>query len=286
LLVASAFARDSHFELTLPGPARGLSRLLSLAIGGMARRHPWSACYPCAIRAGSEPPGRHPPAPGSQIHRVFRRFVVNRLRLDFRTCVVPSRLSHLTVPAVDLGHSLRFRFAASCEVDDVLGLHATPDSFRSNQNPLAAYRLHQAPVSIAAASLPKPLCGRSGPAFLSSVVHRFRDRLLLPRGRPDRCYGPYDTAFDRFAPVSPGHILWSGCYPCRSKCDSTPRFRCRVPGGCTRSSVLPTSEPALSPEPLRAFPRSLDSRRRIFNLAVAQCPPGIVTRLASSRAAC
>jgi len=29
------------------------------------------------------------------------------------------------------------------------GLHATPDSFRLNQNPLAAYRLRQAPVLIA-----------------------------------------------------------------------------------------------------------------------------------------
>jgi len=31
--------------------------------------------------------------------------------------------------------------------------------------------------------------------------------LLPPYGRPNRCFGPYDTAFDRFEPVSPDRIL-------------------------------------------------------------------------------
>jgi len=44
--------------------------------------------------------------------------VVARFCDDFHR--LPSRLSHLAVPAVDLSHSLAFDSLSSCEVDDVL----------------------------------------------------------------------------------------------------------------------------------------------------------------------
>jgi len=70
---------------------------------------------------------------------------------DFPTTFVvfPSRLSHLTVPAGDLSHSLAFDSLSSCEVDGVLGLRATPAVFRPQQCPLGAYHLPQAPATIA-----------------------------------------------------------------------------------------------------------------------------------------
>jgi hypothetical protein len=58
---------------------------------------------------------------------------------------------HLTVPDAQTGPFTCFRFATPCEVGDILGMDATPDSFRPNQSPLAAYRLRQAPLTIATA---------------------------------------------------------------------------------------------------------------------------------------
>jgi hypothetical protein len=46
---------------------------------------------------------------------------------------------------------------------------------------------------------------RSGRIFRG--FRRFPSSLLLPRGGPDRCCKPYDTAFDHFAPVSSDRIL-------------------------------------------------------------------------------
>jgi len=51
------------------------------------------------------------------------------------------------VPALGIGHSLAFFSLTSCEVDDILGMDATPDSSGPNQCPLAASLLRQAPTS-------------------------------------------------------------------------------------------------------------------------------------------
>jgi len=51
------------------------------------------------------------------------------------------------VPALGIGHSLAFCSLTPCEVDDILGKDATPDSFGPNQCPLAASLQHQAPTS-------------------------------------------------------------------------------------------------------------------------------------------
>jgi hypothetical protein len=53
------------------------------------------------------------------------------------------------LPSFDLSHSLAFDSLTPCEVDGILGLDATPESFRPNQSPLAAVLLRQAPTSIA-----------------------------------------------------------------------------------------------------------------------------------------
>jgi hypothetical protein len=52
---------------------------------------------------------------------------------------------------------------------------------------------------------------RSGWIFLD--FRRFPSSLLPPRGRPYRCCKPYDTALDRFAPVSPDRILGLNATP-------------------------------------------------------------------------
>jgi len=86
-------------------------------------------------------------------------------------------------------------------------MHATPESFGPTQSPLAAYRLRQVPTTIAAF--------RCRNRFVVGQV-----RLNFPRLSPipiqsassltgvlTVCCKPYDTAFDRFAPVSPDRIL-------------------------------------------------------------------------------
>jgi hypothetical protein len=55
--------------------------------------------------------------------------------------------------------------------------------------------------------LPKPLYGRSGLAGFFAAFAESHPVCFFPRGRPDHCCKPYDTAFDRFAPVSPDRIL-------------------------------------------------------------------------------
>jgi hypothetical protein len=107
---------------------------------------------PLSFRAFSEPPGRHPPAPGSQVGcsrpktggtgpGVIR---LSAALAAFRRSAFSSR-----VPSVDLSHSLAFDSLTPCEVGDILGLHATPVPFRLDQSPLAAVLPRQAPASIA-----------------------------------------------------------------------------------------------------------------------------------------
>ena len=85
-------------------------------------------------------------------------------------------LRHLPVASLsprgadsDLSHSLAFDSLLPCEASYVLWFARYPDRFRSGQNPLAAYRLRQAPTNHRGASLPKPLSGRSGPAGFSTT---------------------------------------------------------------------------------------------------------------------
>jgi hypothetical protein len=61
---------------------------------------------------------------------------------------------------------------------------------------------------------------RSG--WIFHDFRRFPSSLLLPRGRPDRCCKPYDTAFDRFAPMSSDHV--ARVFPSLG-CNATPAPR-------------------------------------------------------------
>jgi len=131
------------------------------------------------------------------------------LWLDFPTTLIvfPSRLSHLTVPAVDLSHSLAFDSLSPCEAVGVLRFARYPCVIRANTEPPGCLPPTPGSYNHRGASLPKPLCGRSGPAGFSTTFADSHPVLLLPRGRPDRCCKPYDTAFDRFAPMSSDHVL-------------------------------------------------------------------------------
>jgi len=132
--------------------------------------------------------------------------------------------------------------------------------------------------------LPKPLCGRSGPAEFSTAFTDSHPACFFPRGRPDRCCKPYDTAFDRFAPVSPDRILGLHATP-------VPRSGTVLPnlssGSCCDNRPCEQLF-RLSSTPIARFdfPRLLDSCRRTFNLTVSQGHTGQVIRLASSLAAC
>jgi len=141
--------------------------------------------------------------------RCREKLLVVWLRRAFPTTliVIPTRRFRLAAAGLWLKPFTCFRFAAPCEVDDVLGVHATPEPFRPAQCPLAAYRLRQAPMPHRGAPLPEPLYGRSGPAALSPIVHRLPVRSASPSRASLPLTGPYDTAFDRSAPVSPGRIL-------------------------------------------------------------------------------
>jgi len=165
----------------------GLTTLLSLCTG-VARPHPRSACYPCAVRAGSVPPGRH------RLRQVLESIaslprgsslLLDRLRPDFPTYVFPSCLSHLAVPAVDSSHSLAFDSLrrVNSATYSVCTLPLTHSGrVRTPWPPTACARLlHSSRYSVAGAA-----SGRSGPAILASVVHRFPNGLLPPRGRPHR----------------------------------------------------------------------------------------------------
>ena len=61
------------------------------------------------------------------------------------------------------------------------GLDATPALFRPTQRPLAAYRLRQAPTSIGGPPLLGHLCGRPGPAELSSAFADSRPVIFASR---------------------------------------------------------------------------------------------------------
>lgn len=87
------------------------------------------------------------------------------------------------------------------------GVHVTPESFGSIQNPLGAYRLPQAPTTIAVLRYRNRfVVGWVRLDFCPTFIE-LPSRQLPPRGRPYRCHRPYDTAFDRFASVSPDRIL-------------------------------------------------------------------------------
>jgi len=181
------------------GRRKGLhlsSRMLPLCCSGQLRA-PWSpsTCTRLLSLIASS-------------HR-WESLLVGRLWRDFPTTLIvfPSCLSHLAVPTVDLSHSLAFVRFRRVKSTTCSGLHVTPVLFGPAQSPLAAYRLRQAPTTIANASLPKPLFGRSGRAGFSPAFAVFHPVRFFPHGHPDRCCKPYDTAFDRFAPVSPDHVL-------------------------------------------------------------------------------
>jgi len=114
-----------------------------------------------------------------------RSLLVDRSWPDFPTHVFPSCLSHLAVPAIDSSHSLAFdslRRVKSATYS-VCTLPLTRSGrVRTPWPPTACARLlHSSRCSVAGAA-----SGRSGPAILASVVHRFPNGLLPPRGRPHR----------------------------------------------------------------------------------------------------
>jgi len=77
----------------------------------------------------------------------------------FRQLTLPSRQVPLISRCRSMTQAIHFALDSLRRVKSTTcsGLHATPDSFRSSQNPLAAYRLRQAPTFIAVFPLPKPL---------------------------------------------------------------------------------------------------------------------------------
>jgi hypothetical protein len=81
---------------------------------------------PLSLRAFSEPPGRHPPAPGSQVSSSLAVaggfFAPSPVQREFpQLSLLPiASLSPSRVRSVDLSHSLAFDSLSPCEVDDGL----------------------------------------------------------------------------------------------------------------------------------------------------------------------
>jgi hypothetical protein len=67
---------------------------------------------------------------------------------------------------------------------------------------------------------------------------------------------PYDTAFDRFAPVSPDHILGMDATP-------APQSGAVLPSSCRDPGKAPVLANRLFTEVALDFPRFLDFRRRL-----------------------
>jgi len=89
-------------------------------------------CYPCLVRAESEPPGRRPPAPGSSTHRHdpvagMTSDQLGSARLSAAFAVYRPVAFTSRFPSVAGGlHDTAFDRSASVSPDRVLGMHATP----------------------------------------------------------------------------------------------------------------------------------------------------------------
>ena len=99
----------------------------------------------------------------------------------------------------------------------------------------------------------------SGGVFFD--FRRFPLRLLPPRGSPVRYSRPYDTAFDRFAPVSPDRILGLDATP-------APRSGAVLPGSLPGSYSAPILANGFSPECSLTFLDFSIPARQSSNLAV------------------
>jgi hypothetical protein len=138
----------------------------------------------------SVPPGRQPPAPGSQTSspsRRCRRSLCSQpggARLSaalaaFRRVAFTSRF-----PSAGLSHSLRFRFATPCEVGDILRSGCYPCRIQATSEPPG--RLPPAPGSYIHRPDPLPgeLCGQLGRAELSAAFAGSRSVALTLRTHP------------------------------------------------------------------------------------------------------
>ena len=126
------------------------------------------------------------------------------------------------------------------------GLHVTPESFGSIQNPLD----DQVPSAIAVLRYrSRFVVGEAGLIFRVTFITFPTSLVKFPRGSPHRCSKALRHCFRSLcAGVARPHP-WSGCNPCFSERNSTPRRWCRVPGQTS--------------ERLSDFPRLLDFRRRL-----------------------
>lgn len=85
-----------------------------------------------------------------------------------------------------------------CSKTAFSGMHATPVSFRSRQNPLAADLHRQVLTPIEHSVLPQASSGRSGLTSLSNRFHDSPGSSLSASRHPERWREPHYSAFDRY----------------------------------------------------------------------------------------
>jgi len=217
-----------------------------------------------------------PPLAGSRFWSAGCGSTFRQLSSPFRRVPLISRCRPLTQAIHFAFDSLRRVKPTTCS-----GLHATPDSFRLNQNPLAAYRLRQAPVLIAGLRYrSRFMVGQVRLDFLGYSP------ISVQSASPSRASSPLEQALRHCfrslcAGVARPHPR-SGCNPCPSKRDSTPRApagaQVPVVSACPCGRAFRLSSVRLSS--ISRFPSA------VFQPHGSQGRTGLVICLASSPAVC